>query len=475
MLSQLASAVFWFHPLVWYGVRQLQYERERACDDYVLASGVTASDYASDLLAMVQCWGYRDEYPTAMAMVRRSQFEGRLCAIVDQRLRRGALSRRGIATGVVAACSLILPLAIAGSASERQARPPAFYPQAVSAPAAAPPPASPVVLKQPQRFALTRQLAMQAGVAADPNQDLFAGCGSNGGSSGNSESHSHRHSSDSDREDLTWSASGRLGDCHYSLKAVGRIFFNQDASAIDHISPDGSLEVESNLRGVVTTLTAKPSGTGTAAYQMTRNGVKMDFEREGGQWLASVLLHIDRQTAFAIDKRFPKLLREGGPNAVLDEVSRMSTGRAKSEYLMRTMELETLGPEDLRRIFHLGAGLHSDHDTARLLTAAAKRLNWGDESVRSAFLEASDALESDANRGRILNAFLLRVAPTREQSAAIIAATKKMESDYQKERILMALAARQQPDGELLSAYLESAQGIQSDFARRRVLAAIGR
>ena len=46
LLSQIACALYWFHPLIWFVTQRMQTERERACDDRVLNSGLKASDYA---------------------------------------------------------------------------------------------------------------------------------------------------------------------------------------------------------------------------------------------------------------------------------------------------------------------------------------------------------------------------------------------------------------------------------------------
>ncbi|HKR94707.1 MAG TPA: M56 family metallopeptidase, partial [Candidatus Angelobacter sp.] len=71
-LAQITTALYWFHPLVWFMVRAMRAERERACDDQVLASGTKASEYAHELLDIVsELRG--PELAAALAMARRSQ------------------------------------------------------------------------------------------------------------------------------------------------------------------------------------------------------------------------------------------------------------------------------------------------------------------------------------------------------------------------------------------------------------------
>jgi TonB family protein len=52
--SQLACAVWWFHPLVWMLSRQLRACQETACDDAVLFSGLEPATYAKALLTVAQ-------------------------------------------------------------------------------------------------------------------------------------------------------------------------------------------------------------------------------------------------------------------------------------------------------------------------------------------------------------------------------------------------------------------------------------
>lgn len=117
-LAQVMAAVWWMHPLAWVAARQLRVERERACDDLVLAFGARASDYATDLVSLV---GVCSGTEMTLAMARRSQLEGRVMAILNPRLNRNG--RTGVATLIAAA----LVLAMAPLASMRAAEPPTAH------------------------------------------------------------------------------------------------------------------------------------------------------------------------------------------------------------------------------------------------------------------------------------------------------------------------------------------------------------
>ena len=53
-LHMLVETLFWFHPLVWWLETRLIAERERACDEEVLAEGNKALDYAEGLVRVCQ-------------------------------------------------------------------------------------------------------------------------------------------------------------------------------------------------------------------------------------------------------------------------------------------------------------------------------------------------------------------------------------------------------------------------------------
>jgi len=111
MLGHLARALYWPHPIVWWVVRRLRAEAERASDDYVLLGGTSASDYADHLLQAARDLGRTPQQETVVAAVERSYFEDRLIALLDPQVSRRALGPRMLAFAAVAALAVVVGLA----------------------------------------------------------------------------------------------------------------------------------------------------------------------------------------------------------------------------------------------------------------------------------------------------------------------------------------------------------------------------
>src|SRR5262245_26504158 len=119
-LAQLACAVYWFNPLVWFAAWRLRVERELACDDHVLEAGAKASDYASHLVEIASSFGADNcGSPVAVGMAC-SHLESRVRSILDPNARRRGVNGLKVALAAVIAAVLTAPLAMLrpwGSAS----------------------------------------------------------------------------------------------------------------------------------------------------------------------------------------------------------------------------------------------------------------------------------------------------------------------------------------------------------------------
>jgi beta-lactamase regulating signal transducer with metallopeptidase domain/N-acetylglutamate synthase-like GNAT family acetyltransferase len=111
-LAQLACAVYWFNPLVWFAAWRLRVERELACDDHVLEAGAKASDYASHLVEIASSFGAANcGSPVAVGMAC-SHLESRVRSILDPNARRRGVNGLKVALAAVIAVVLTIPLAM---------------------------------------------------------------------------------------------------------------------------------------------------------------------------------------------------------------------------------------------------------------------------------------------------------------------------------------------------------------------------
>jgi beta-lactamase regulating signal transducer with metallopeptidase domain len=120
-LTHVVTIGQWFNPLAWLATSRLRSEREQACDDVVLNTGVRASDYAETLLDL-STGGRRNVFDlcAGLAMARPQRLAARVESIVDDRRDRGVVSRpTKIITGLCT-CLLMIPLGLMAQADVTQ-------------------------------------------------------------------------------------------------------------------------------------------------------------------------------------------------------------------------------------------------------------------------------------------------------------------------------------------------------------------
>lgn len=101
----LTETLYWFHPAVWFAARRLRLERERACDEAVLATGARASDYCEHLVEIMRAaTRYRRGAVVGATMAAPCTLEERVRAMLAGPERSPALRSR-----------LGMPLVLAGA------------------------------------------------------------------------------------------------------------------------------------------------------------------------------------------------------------------------------------------------------------------------------------------------------------------------------------------------------------------------
>jgi len=109
-IHMAVQAIFWFHPLVWWLGARLVEERERACDEEVLALGNTPRIYAAGILNV--CRHYVESPLVCVSGVTGSNLKRRIEAILANRAALRLNYARKMALAVTALTALALPIAI---------------------------------------------------------------------------------------------------------------------------------------------------------------------------------------------------------------------------------------------------------------------------------------------------------------------------------------------------------------------------
>ena len=111
IIAHVASVVYWCNPLIWIALRRFHFERENACDDYVLSLGTKPSVYARNLFEVAQAvesmkWASH----LGLAIVRKNKLEGRVMEILNSTKQRSVLKPATMLLVGLLAVSLLIPV-----------------------------------------------------------------------------------------------------------------------------------------------------------------------------------------------------------------------------------------------------------------------------------------------------------------------------------------------------------------------------
>jgi beta-lactamase regulating signal transducer with metallopeptidase domain len=452
LVAACACAVYWFHPLVWIAAARLRVERERACDDRVLAAGATPSEYAGHLLEIART--LRAAAVTGLAsvaMARPSQLGSRLLDVLDPARRRDALNRRVALPAALAAALVVLPLA-----ALRPARLATHQMSNGILPV--------VPSDDPQEtLQAMRRPAIQEPVrrAAPDSADCRAR------SSRSSSSTSSEHS-DGRRTQLLY----KTGTCSVELVAEGEFRFTKDFTDLAGIDDGGSVVVERHDGDREHRVEMRP-GSGGVTHRWFVDDAERTYDEEARAWLAATLTELLRRTGYAAEPRSRWILETRGQDALFQEIAAVSGDYAKRIYYQALVADGRLDAATVARVVtQAGGEISSDYDLAELLVLVAAKYPL-DGPTRTAFVTAADHIGSDYDRHRVLAVVLAGRNLPDDLATAVLGAAGHIESDYDLAEVLIVLVQKHPITAAMSPAFFQAVDGIESAYDRRRVLAAV--
>jgi len=491
LAQKLIEAVLPIQPAVYWLGYQMSLAREMACDDWVIAATGTPRPYAAALtkVAELSQW-QRAGVLAAGAAGNRSQLFRRV---------RQMLERKRNAAPKLTVVPLASALAVVVGLTCLSARAPQLIAFAQSvAPASRPAkpiaPGKPLAPQSP-RVPMTMTVAALAPrapmVPAAPPSAIAALAPSaplapqaelspmSPPSPLSPPSPTSPLSSMSPLAPTAPVASQQSGDSHVhittrngwtsvSITIDGTVEFTDDDTDVKSLSPNGRFRLEDGglLSKRVYEVKADAAGNLTRTYSVGWSTKPMDDE--GRAWLARTLPQVIRDSGIGAGPRVARILRQGGPQAVLTEIGRIHSDGSKRVYLEQLFLQATLKPSDLKDAARLIRSISSDGDKAQVIITVDA--NYFATDLRSYLFDAAESINSDGDKRRVLSDIVKKDGGSLETLASAARAARHISSDGDKAEVLIEMATPYRPAGGVDMAYFDAANSISSDGDHARVL-----
>ncbi len=451
-LAQVTSAVFWFSPFVWLAEWRMRIEREHACDDTVIQHGTEPAMYADELLQMVRSLvRRRAQQPAfaALAMARKSEFEGRMLAILDpERPRRVT----GVTSGLVFALLSILiaaPLAAIDPFAVR------VVTTSLPTMEVAPP--------------VAQQLAAKASAAAAWTSS--ADCDFNSKSIG---TQAEIHGDPVGVEVRL----KRTGRCVYA-DIAGPVRISPDERRVLAVEPGGRVRVRETTPGRDVELKIEhTTGAGVKRFFTINGRAPDDDGRTERDWLARVLPEALSEGAIRSQERVRHMLQSNGLNATLRQIAAFTSSSARVAHFkelvaignwtsaelsrIRSAAETSLGPRDLQAFNRVLPKNEVNSDTPKVMTSDVELMEQILKGISSSY-DLRMAMKSQLTKAdRPMLLMYMRVAP-------------KMSSSYELASFLIEAKPYYLTDNDvaLEDSWFNVAAKVSSPNERARVLTGI--
>jgi len=461
LIERTIEALFALHPVVRWITRQIDLEREIACDDFVVEQTGQARPYASCLTRVVEiAGGVRSSIVAAAATEERSHLARRIEMLLDKSRHKGTrllkirLSFMVAALIVMAFVAARTPGIIAFAAAQQdsfvdQAPVPPEPPSPPEAPAA---PESPSVPETPAAPAAPPTPATPAAPAAPPAPPEFP--------QSTWSEHTNRTS--------TW----RTNDGLHSreMRIHGDVHFNDDETDVKTMSSDGFFSYEESFGFSSRRYQAMADASGQIARRYLVDGREKPFDADAQAWLRAALPDLLRDSGIDAPERVRRILKQGGASAVLAEIAKIHSDGTKRVYIRELVPIGNLNTDQFQSVMRIVRGMGSDGEKASVLVSLAPYTLK--DNLRDYTFEAVKTIHSDGEKHRVLTQFILQDA-SRATLALDARAAADINSDGEKAAVLVDLAPHLRGNSDLSHPFFRAAESIHSDGERARVLMSV--
>ena len=487
LAQRFIEAVLPIQPAVYWLSHRMSLEREMACDDWVIAATGTAKPYAASLTKVAELSQFAPAgILAAGAAENQSQLLRRVHHMLDRtrnaapKLVFGPLVAAVAAVGGVIYLGARAPqmIAFAQNPANENSQQELTVTKAPKAPHLLQAPVTPIAALTPGA-PLASYASLTPIAVLTPSVSPAVQAATSPLAPPAPRAPSAPLSAVAPLAPLAPAASQQSGETHMEfttrngwtslkVKIDGKIEFTDDDHDVKSLPPHGhfTLEEGSLLSGRGYDVKADATGNLTKTYSVGRTSKPLDDE--GRAWLGRLLPQVIRDTGMGAGPRVARILRQGGPPAVIAEIGLIHGDGSRRIYLEQLFSQAALNTEQLKESAKMIREISSDGDKAQVLIAVDEKYFTG--NLRPYLFDAAESINSDGDKGRVLSDIISKDAGNIESLVRATRAASHISSDGDKAEVLVEIADPYRASDELHMVYFEAANSISSDGDHARVL-----
>jgi hypothetical protein len=267
----------------------------------------------------------------------------------------------------------------------------------------------------------------------------------------------------------THTYSNNNGVTSTDLEYRGKIIFTDDEEDVKYISPGGFIKFSKRSFGNRRTIKLEGEAQGEISREYREGGKKLPFEPDGRKWMASVLPEIIRTTGIGASERVAKFYKQGGIEAVIEEISSLPTNYVQRKYYDAAFETSGLSTNDyVRLIEDAEEEISSSYELSKILITNSDIITKSERTM-AATIGVTREISSSYEQSKVYKHYLTKTDLSDENKAQIIKAVREISSSYEQSKVLVALLKEEISD-ENINLVIEEASHISSSYEQSKVL-----
>jgi hypothetical protein len=258
------------------------------------------------------------------------------------------------------------------------------------------------------------------------------------------------------------------GVYNFNIESRGKIELTDDDKDIKSMSSDGFLEITKTVFGSKRSLRISSQGN-SLKKEYYEGRTSLPFEPDGKKWLTEILPELVRTTTIGAESRVNRFYRQGGVNAVLNEIESLESDYVTAHYANALVNLSVPSKDYPVIISRVASTLDSDHYLTEFLQKNLTKFLATKESSDAVFT-ATTKMDSDHYKTEVIKEALRVQSPSPEAIRSILLASGKMDSDHYKTEVLGSLLNQNNLTDAIMGEIMTASKAIESDHYKSIVL-----